>query len=694
MYLKKTPLIFEKGVSFDVRGSLKMDDLMILEGKYLVKTIAAINSELKQRKMDLETLPKYHGGNPFLLETLMSIAATRQARLLAITDKPYFARIDFLADDKPNVKKCYIGKSGILDEKGDSVVIDWRSPICSLYYDSNLGRVSYQAPMGTIEGTLDLKRQFVIENKIIESIYDVDSVSDDELLKPYLKANADTRLKNIVSSIQKEQNQIIRATIFRNMIVEGVAGSGKTTVALHRIAYLVYNENERFKPSQFMVIGPNKFFINYISSVLPDLESGDVKQITLDGIAQDYINEKITFINHVPTLIDYISGKKDATFLKFKQSLIYKQLIDQFIDDWEKSMLSKDLIIDGIVIKRYILKDEYHRFSNIPIKDKIDHAIKGLKRKIDYTYPLIKTSEIEKKLKMYFKMPSRIITLYKTFVNSIDNYITDIDTTFLKSETLSHLNKNEATFEDMAALMYMKYCFYGSEKLNNYAHIVIDEAQDLGIFQFFILKKLFARATFTIFGDIAQAIYGYRSIESFDEVKQSIFNDNAESLKLVKSYRTTVEIMTIANKITSNLKLSTATPVIRHGCDVLVTSIEDKDEYISSTIKSWLQSGYKTIAVICKDDAECNNINKTLNKNDITCEIITYDKTQYNGGVCVLTSYLAKGLEFDCVIIYNASENVYSHDNIIDMKLLYVALTRALHELIVLYDNELTVYLI
>lgn len=659
-----------------------MKELMTLEGNYLCKTIEAIKDELKRRAIELETLPKQHS-DPFLLETLMSIAATRHNRLLNIIDKPYFARIDFIPDDKVTTKECYIGKSSVIDDYGNSIVIDWRSPICSLYYDSNLGRVSYLAPMGTIEGELKLKRQFIIEKQIIESIYDVDSVSDDELLKPYLKANADTRLKNIVASIQKEQNQIIRANMYNDMIVEGVAGSGKTTVALHRIAYLVYNENERFKPTQFMVIGPNKFFINYISSVLPDLESGDVKQLTLEGIALDYLNEKITFIDHTPTLIDYINGKKDTSLSALKQSLKYKELLDDFINNWEKEMVSKDLIIDDVKIKSNILKEEYHRHSNISIKEKIDHAVKGLSKKIKYVYPLLNIKDINNYLKQYFKMPPRIISIYKEF----------IDTSEYLSETLTYLNKNKATFEDMAALMYLKYRFYGADKLKTYAHIVIDEAQDLGVFQFYILKQLFKNATFTIFGDIAQAIYGYRSISSFDEVRDYVFKRKVESLKLVKSYRTTVEIMESANKITSNIGLHTATPVIRHGKEVLITKQKEKDKYITDKIKGWLDNQYKTIAIICKSDEEGNRIKGILDNADIISELITYDKTEYHGGVCVLTSYLAKGLEFDCVIIYDADEDNYHHDNLIDMKLLYVAMTRALHELVILYDNDLTQYL-
>jgi DNA helicase-2/ATP-dependent DNA helicase PcrA len=279
------------------------------------------------------------------------------------------------------------------------------------------------------------------------------------------------------------------------------------------------------------------------------------------------------------------------------------------------------------------------------------------------------------------------------FIDDIDHYVDDLDVSLLKKETIQNLNKNKATYEDMAALIYLKYCFYGSLKLKTYAHVVIDEAQDLGIFQFYILKQLFNEATFTIFGDIAQAIYGYRSITSFDEVKKLVFNEKAESLKLIKSYRTTVEIMMVANKITSNIGLNVATPVIRHGQDVLVMQTQDKNNFIISNIKKWINNGYKTIAIICKDDQECQSIHNVLKNNDIPSELITYAQAEYNGGVCILTSYLAKGLEFDCVIIFDASENIYPHDNIINMKLLYVAMTRALHELVILHDDKLTQYL-
>ena len=214
----------------------------------------------------LRDLPKKYGSNPILLANLMSTSATKIANIQKIKEKPYFARIDFKEDKKSTKDKLYIGKIGVTDLDGKVVVTDWRAPVSTLYYDSNLGQVEYDAPYGKIHGELSLKRQIIIQNRKIESIFDVDSVSDDELLKPYLGASADSRLKNIVASIQGEQNEIIRKNIEKNLIVQGVAGSGKTTVALHRIAYLMYNNSDKYKANQFMVIGPNKFFINYISS--------------------------------------------------------------------------------------------------------------------------------------------------------------------------------------------------------------------------------------------------------------------------------------------------------------------------------------------------------------------------------------------------------------------------------------------
>ena len=238
---------------------------------------------------------------------------------------PYFARIDF--DYKEKREQYYIGKLGISDYDNNIITVDWRAPISSLYYDSNVGDCSYEAPEGVISGRLDLKRQYTIENSKLIGFNDVDTVSNDELLKPYLSVSADNRLKNIVSTIQAEQNKIIREKIYKNLIIQGVAGSGKTTVALHRIAYLVYNNRDLYKPSDYMVIGPNKFFVSYISGILPDLDVNGVPEYTLEELFINYLNDKYVVNNSLDKI------KNEDLVSRFKVSLEMKDKIDEYFDN-------------------------------------------------------------------------------------------------------------------------------------------------------------------------------------------------------------------------------------------------------------------------------------------------------------------------------------------------------------------------
>ena len=303
------------------------------ELEYEKQKLKKVEDELKVVKEGeekiLKELPKKYGNNPVLLSNLMSSTATKIANIQRIKEKPYFARIDFKENGKSIKDKLYIGKIGIIDLDGKIIVTDWRAPVSTLYYDSNLGNVEYNAPDGKIRGNMSLKRQIIIEKEDVKSIYDVDSVSDDELLKPYLGASADSRLKNIVASIQGEQNNIIRKSIEKNLIVQGVAGSGKTTVALHRIAYLMYNNSDKYKANQFMVIGPNKFFINYISNVLPDLDASNAVQLTFEELATEYTKEKLSFEDSTKKIADITDGKLNIIYSKFKSSIEYKKLLDK-----------------------------------------------------------------------------------------------------------------------------------------------------------------------------------------------------------------------------------------------------------------------------------------------------------------------------------------------------------------------------
>ena len=705
-----------------------------------------IDETLQSEKIKFHNLPKLYKSDPFLLASLMSITSTKIHNLRNSSSKPYFSRIDFKEDSKEKTEKIYIGKVGVMDLDGNVIVTDWRAPIATLYYDSNLGPVFYEAPAGIIKGKMSLKRQIMIEDGKLVNIFDVDSVSDDELLKPYLGANADSRLKNIVASIQSEQNDIIRKTLYKNSIVQGVAGSGKTTVALHRIAYLVYNYSEKVNADSFLVIGPNEFFINYISSVLPDLDVGNAKQLTFENLAREYIGERFEIINPTHKLINIISGESITEDLNFKMSMKYKRCIDRYIEK-NQMLPNKDFEIFGF--KVFPLDDIKLEYANEDfdksIELKVETTIQRLSNNIKSNYEIferlkshydliLKNIDKEdekynkivneyfkvkkildggavKELKKYFNINNvKVLEQYKSFLNNLEKYIDEDEKIEkileFKEKSISCINRKQVEFEDLPALMYLKYIISGPKDYKKYIHAVIDEAQDFGIFNFYVLKRILKKSTFSIFGDLTQGIYSYRAIKGWDEVRWECFDNKADIMYLEKSYRTTIEIMEEANNVSAYLGLGRGKPVIRRGEKVKYTKIDSKKsvaKYILKRIKELKDKGYISIAVICKTPEEASRmyeklmnyissekINKDYEEVFKSISLINDDNKEYTGGICIIPSYLSKGLEFDSVIIENADETTYKSQNSTDMKLLYVAMTRALHELEIIYNDNRT----
>lgn len=582
---------------------------------------------------------------------------------------PYFARIDFKSIN--NFDKCYIGKKGVIDYDNNIITVDWRAPIANLYYDSNVGECEYVAPEGIISGELLLKRQYTIENSKLITFADVDIVANDELLKPYLTTSADNRLKNIVSTIQSEQNQIIRKPINQNLIIQGVAGSGKTTVALHRIAYLVYNHRDLFKASDYMVIGPNKFFVSYISKVLPDLDVNGVIQNTLEELFQTYVKEKFIINNS----LNIIKAKDEVAH--FKISMKLKTEIDNYFSNL-KIIPDEDLIIHNVkIIDKAIINNIYVELDHnlfTSIKSRVDRLILLLNKHINDNINTISRKFITNKVsqKELNEFKNNLNNHLKKYFTVMNIKIKKIYSEILEKNNIdtSELDKNIINIEDIPALTYINYKLYGSREFDNYKHIVIDEAQDYGEFTFYVLNKIFRNATFSIYGDLAQSLYPYRSLKNW-KCLENIF-EKLEILKLNKSYRTTIEIMNEANKINELLKLYQAIPVIRHGEEV---------EYFDTDLKDLLQQlkdKYQTIAIITKDQEKANFLYEELNSK-LEVILITKDNLDYEGNITILPSYLAKGLEFDCVIIMN--ENDFNKNNPLDLKLLYVSKTRALHKL-------------
>ena len=683
----------------------------------------------------IEAIPRIYMNNEVMIKNSIEMYSEKLRLMKKSVNKPYFARLDFARDGEAKPEQLYIGKVGVIDEDNNNITIDWRAPVSSMYYDSNIGRASYKAPGGVCTGELLLKRQYDIENRELKSYQDVDTVSNDELLRPYLGASADNRLKNIVSTIQQEQNAIIREPLNENIIVQGVAGSGKTTVALHRIAYLVYNYRDNIKPNQYLVIGPNKFFVNYISGVLPDLDVENIKQLTYEELCAEFLNENIKLIDEDRKLIQSIVNEDLLNYEKIKVSMQFKEALDKFIKEMKENIIpEKGIEIKGYnIISSDIIKSIYFSIEELGsydnIKTKLNRTSLILSKYIEDNYDLImseikkqykkniattskelnkneleKISFIEKELKNGYKkyikkyfssLIPNILNVYIAFLNNIKKYINiDLCNNMkekIQKNILNIKNKN-VEFEDLSALIYLKSKISGIEQYEQYRQVAIDEAQDFGDFSFYALKYLLKNATFSIFGDLAQSIYQYRGIESWKSVINNTFNDKCEMKYLLKSYRTTTEIMNSANNITGYINLNTAKPVIRHGKKVSYIKYNTSDEQINTIkniLKQYNEKEYKTVAIICKNEEEATLINNKLRNKEFVINNITDSDTQYNGGICTITSYLAKGLEFDGVVVANASENEYNSSKAINMKLLYVAMTRPLHELNILYNNNI-----
>ena len=608
-----------------------------------------------------------------------------------------------------------------------------------------MGRTDYTCPDGVIKGDLSLKRQYTIQDGELIDYNNIDITTNDQLLQNCLNENSDTRLKNIVATIQSEQNKIIRANMFKPLIVQGVAGSGKTTVALHRIAYLVYTYEKNFKPEDFLIIAPNRFFLDYISDVLPDLGVNYVRQQTFEEFALEIIGAKIEVENPNIILSEIVNSMKDKTEIlkasaKFKSSMNFKYFIDDWLNDFYNNIIPKkdfkildytimnikemqDILFENL--KTNSLKSSIEILSNIIQKkvsnlsneliqkittkrkekiDKIDSTLdyeqqQEIRKKIfeESEYEITQLLKGGKKLVLDYiktiKIP-KVQELYKIIINEkerLEKYIDEEIALFIIEKLNSNLKKKKIEYEDLSALLYLQYKIMGLNEKFSLQHIVIDEAQDFGEFQFYTLNEVLNNnKSITILGDIAQGIYSYRGTNNWDRINKIVFDNKAEIKRLDNSYRTTAEIMNEANNVLMKIKqkenINLAIPVSRHGEPVkfiklLKESDDEKVSIIEKRIIELKKKGYKNIAIIAKDMNSCNEIYEKIDKQKTDVKLLSENLEKYNGGTTIIPSYLSKGLEFDSVIIYGYDK--FDQSNL-DIKLLYVAMTRAMHTLDIL----------
>lgn len=615
---------------------------------------------------------------------------------------------------------------------------------------------------GTIHGDIKLKRQYFFNKDGLENVMDIDITTNDEMLQPFLSANSDTRLKNIISTIQAEQNKIIRSDMWQPLVVQGVAGSGKTTIALHRIAYLIYNYDKNFFPEEFLIIAPNKFFLNYISNVLPDLGVDRVGQSTYEEIAFEVIgstfeieepNEKLARIinNHKSSKEEqYCKVMEEASM--FKSSIRYKNILDEYIYEVESRMLPNE---DFKIGKYVFMKKEdiahlyYREYKNLPILRRIEEISKHLKNTVlmrngeiikdieeerNYQVAKIKneepieeirlamireaydkadklmkevTKDVKKHVQNFFSQ-NKAMEPIKHYREFIDYYLEKFASGRIPQEQIEYIKSSfdksqrhgKIEMEDIAPLMYLKYMIHGIKTKFELKHIVIDEAQDFSEFQFYIFKKIVKSNSLTILGDLSQGIYYYRGTQNWQKTMNMVFGiDNEPTyLTLQKTYRTTEEIMNVANHVISNildkLKCPLGEPVMKNGAPVTMKEFESEEkmvEQIVSRLTELKEKGLKNIALIGKTVEDCEILKKQLDAYPVGKEIhiITDKDAEYNGGISIVPSYLSKGLEFDAVIITNADINNYTKSEV-DTKLLYVCITRAMNVLDIYHVEELT----
>lgn len=535
--------------------------------------------------------------------------------------------------------------------------------------------------------------------------------------------------------------------------------AGKTTIALHRIAYLIYNYEKEFRPDEFMIIAPTKFFLNYISNILPDLGVNDVKQYTFEDFAYDVIGKRLKISDNNEKLVMIVNndiseeyqGKVDIILQesKFKSSIKFKKIIDEYLKHIEANFIPKeDFCYKDNTIMRYedinkLFKNAYNMYNfsarineieknlTYEFRKKAEDIIEEIKHKRSIAiYDLsgmerVKVyEEFEKEIKLIEKDYKKIINeyikkvpnstcieYYSDFLeNFLEDYIKDSNVytnyadfkemiKYLKQSTLNNIKNKEFAFEDLAPLMYLQYKIYGIKEKTRVKHVVIDEAQDYGEFQFDVLKTILNSNSMTILGDIAQGVHYYRGIENWKQFIDVEFpNVDTTYTTLKKTYRTTKEIMDVANSVISKLPdyekefIVLGEPVIDRKNSINIQrkdNMENLIEAINMRIDEYLGNSYKSIAIIGKDMNECKELQKKLSKLRDDVKLIQGKDSEYNAGISIVPSYLAKGLEFDCVIIANANSEKYSNSSL-DIKLLYVTITRAMSKLDVFCLGEIT----
>ena len=661
--------------------------------------IASNIEEYKQqyearRKETKDLFDAVQSGNVELYDQMMTSRSLEEHSLnqlnknQAAYDKPFFGRIDYRNIEERLFESIYIGKYGVLRDKTTVEIVDWRAPISSVYYENEIGEGTYSIPDSHSDGKgreyhidLSLKRTYDIEEGRLQGYYDSDVAANDELLVKYLSKNRDAVLGDIIATIQKEQNEIIRESPFHNILVQGVAGSGKTTVAMHRISYIMYNYKERFMSNEFCIVGGSDILIDYITGGLPELDVYDVKHMRMDELLTHLLKKewkkKYKIIPPSPSLA-------------WKSKMLFASELEQHLQRLRDHILGNCVVCDEDIGMLLSQKNNDNFIQGNPAFS-INRLLVTLDERLRNRIKLQcqdreEVGIFKKKLAQYKNYFSKhcykgsVVSLYMQFLEVYGKtYYIDM------APVIEQISCGVFDVYDVAAMLIIYYRTLQRKPDEEFGQIFIDEAQDFGPIVYYALRTVLPACFFTIMGDVSQNVNYECGMNEWHDMRQKIFGGAADSFRvLAKSYRNTIEISEFAGTILSSASRGAyqIEPVIRHGEPVHFVesiSMEEAAGLSVEIIADMRQKGYETMAVICFSDEEKEGVIRRLGRQ---IQLTDSDKSGFSKGVMVLTVPETKGLEFDCVLLWKPDLQGYK-DNPKLAKLLYVAATRALHELFV-----------
>lgn len=646
---------------------------------------------IEEYRDDEDKVIEYFDHENYVKEEAFKTIDKRLKEFTILKDSPYFGKITFTEEDE-GAEEFYIGRFGLTPEDSyDPVIVDWRAPVASLFYKGTLGETTYECPNGAVNANLLGRRQLIVKKGELKGLFDSAIDVKDDILQMVLTSNSSEKLKDIVMTIQEEQDEIIRAPKDKVVVVNGVAGSGKTTIALHRVSYLLYNFRKQFG-DKVLILGPNDIFMDYIGQVLPTLGESGVTQMTFQNFAISEIGLEEPVKDFSEYIEEAMSGNEEALKeYKYKSSKKFTELLDKTLEKmneeyfeiqsvrfFDEEIVSVDEIKE-LFTKYYGYMPLFRRSEKIKriltskIKDKRDELVRELEANIKEEISKLSPDELEiEKNNLLFKRRIRIREIVRGVMNSrdeLESWINHEDTVSLYKRIT---NTEALGYMDLAGILYLMVMLEGKKCKKEYKHVVIDEAQDYNTTQFKLIKELTGCKSYTIVGDSNQ-----RLITTLEEPAmlnlEEVFGDAVKEFSLLKSYRSTQQIMEYASQFLNEDKVI---PLVREGEPVIeeeTTSKEDLVETIVSIIEDYQEDGLESIAVITKNKENMPEISGLLKER---IKIMSFDRDDliYNGGNVLIPAYYAKGLEFDGVIILEEGEETPS-------LVKYIMCTRALHRL-------------